>query len=213
MTRARGSSRSVVFKAPRATDRTSPRSAPLLERSERSSSSTPRRWWEPCPCANTSSHVDVMAAVDHKYLLDAGRGLGGCHLSPRVRDDFIPINAGWKAAATPTRELLRPEDGLVFDCVAVRQFDQLAGRGRERGGALGVRGFSARTPSTTRNAELSTLFSLSPADALWPPVDLPPANQSSIVSVPLGDRDPLEGQRPRSRNVESSAPRETATSA
>jgi cysteine desulfurase / selenocysteine lyase len=41
-----------------------------------------------------------------------------------------------------------------------------------------------------RNAELSTLLRSALSDAGWPTIPVPAANQSSIVSVPLGDRDP-----------------------
>ena len=55
------------------------------------------------PVRHELDHVDVMAAADHKFLLHAGRGLGYCYLSPRVRDDFIPINAGWKGGPSHSR--------------------------------------------------------------------------------------------------------------
>jgi len=41
-----------------------------------------------------------------------------------------------------------------------------------------------------RNRQLATLLRVGLRDAGWAPVDVPEANQSSIVSIPLADRDP-----------------------
>jgi cysteine desulfurase / selenocysteine lyase len=60
------------------------------------------------PVRDHLDDVDVLATADHKFLLHAGRGLGYCYLSPRVRDDFIPINAGWKAGAVPFESFFGP---------------------------------------------------------------------------------------------------------
>jgi selenocysteine lyase/cysteine desulfurase len=53
------------------------------------------------PVAGDLPHVDVLAVPDHKFLLNAGRGMGDCYLSPRVQERFVPINAGWRAGAIP----------------------------------------------------------------------------------------------------------------
>ena len=133
-------------------------------------------------------HVDVLASADHKFLLHAGRGLGYCYLSPRVRDGFIAINAGWKAAAAPLESFFGP--GMELSSTASR-FDNsiswVAAVGNEA--ALSV--FDEFGPESIydRNAELSALLRSALVDAAWPPVPLPAANQSSIASVPLGDRD------------------------
>jgi cysteine desulfurase / selenocysteine lyase len=46
------------------------------------------------PVSHDLDSVDVLAVSDHKFLLNAGRGLGYCYLSRRVQDRFVPINAG-----------------------------------------------------------------------------------------------------------------------
>jgi cysteine desulfurase / selenocysteine lyase len=140
------------------------------------------------PVGDHLEHVDVLASADHKFLLHAGRGLGYCYLSPRVRKDFIPINAGWKAGAVPLESFFGPR--MELSSTASR-FDNsiswLAAVGNEAALSL----FDDFGPETIydRNAELSALLRSALVDAGWPPVPLPAANQSSIVSVPLGDRD------------------------
>jgi cysteine desulfurase / selenocysteine lyase len=46
------------------------------------------------PVAHDLRHVDVLVAPDHKFLLNAGRGMGYCYLSPAAQGRFTPINAG-----------------------------------------------------------------------------------------------------------------------
>ena len=43
-----------------------------------------------------------------------------------------------------------------------------------------------------RNRELADLLRASLAEIGWTPIELPEANRSTIVSVPLGDADPTE---------------------
>ncbi len=125
---------------------------------------------------------------DHKFLMHAGRGLGYCYLSPRVRDEFIPINAGWKAAAVPLESFFGP--AMELSSTASR-FDNsiswLAAVGNEA--ALSAFEEFGLDAIHRRNAELATLLRSALNDAGWPPVPLPAANQSSIVSVPLRDHD------------------------
>lgn len=140
------------------------------------------------PLRDQLAHVDVLATPDHKFLLHAGRGLGYCYLSPRVRDDFIPFNAGWKAAAVPLQSFFGPT--MELSSTASR-FDNsiswLAAVGNEA--ALSAFEEFGLDAIHHRNAELATLLRSALNDAGWPPVPLPAANQSSIVSVPLRDHD------------------------
>ena len=140
------------------------------------------------PVGDHLDDVDVLASPDHKFLLHAGRGLGYCYLSPRVRDDFIAINAGWKAAAAPLESFFGP--GMELSSSASR-FDNSISWEAAVGNEAALSVFDEFGPETIydRNAELSALLRSALVDAGWPPVPLPAANQSSIVSVPLGDRD------------------------
>ena len=143
------------------------------------------------PVGDQLEHVDVLAASDHKFLLHAGRGLGYCYLSPGVRDDFVPINAGWRAGAVPLESFFGPrmelsETASRFD----NSISWVAAVGNEA--ALSV--FDELGPEAIyrRNAELAAAARSALADAGWPPADLPAANRSSIVSVPLGDHDGVQ---------------------
>jgi cysteine desulfurase/selenocysteine lyase len=58
------------------------------------------------PVADLLPHA--MAWPDHKFLLNAGRGMGYCFLSPAVQEWFSPLNAGWRAARVPLESFFGP---------------------------------------------------------------------------------------------------------
>ena len=64
------------------------------------------------PVADELRHVDVLVAPDHKFLLNAGRGMGYCYLSPAAQARFTPVNAGWRAGSVPQRSFFGPEMNL-----------------------------------------------------------------------------------------------------
>jgi selenocysteine lyase/cysteine desulfurase len=64
------------------------------------------------PVADDLRHVDVLVAPDHKFLLNAGRGMGYCYLSPAAQARFTPVNAGWKAGRVPLESFFGPEMNL-----------------------------------------------------------------------------------------------------
>ncbi len=140
------------------------------------------------PVAAELDHVDVLAAADHKFLLHAGRGMGYCYLSPRVRDDFVPINAGWRAGAVPLESFFGPT--MELSSTASR-FDNsiswLAAVGNES--ALTVFEDFGSQAIYERNAELTALLRFAISDAGFPPLPASRANGSTIVAVPLGERD------------------------
>ena len=135
------------------------------------------------------AQVDVMATADHKFLMHAGRGMGYCYLRPRIRDDFIPINAGWRAGAVPFESFFGPS--MELSSTASR-FDNSISWLAAVGNEAALSAFDEFGPDTIhgRNAELSNLLRSALSDAGWPPIAVPAANQSSIVSVPVRDRDP-----------------------
>ena len=141
------------------------------------------------PVGRDLQRVDVLAVSDHKFLLNAGRGMGYCYLSPAAQRRFTPINAGWKAGAVPLQSFFGPQ--MKLSATASR-FDNsiswLAAIGNET--ALTV--FDEFGPDTiyARNRELTAKLRAALADARWNPVDLPERNQSTIVSVPLGGGEP-----------------------
>jgi cysteine desulfurase/selenocysteine lyase len=141
------------------------------------------------PVSQDLDGVDVLAASDHKFLLNAGRGLGYCYLSRRLQDRCVPINAGWKAGDVPLESFFGPKMALS---PTASRFDNsiswLAAVGNEA--ALSVFDLFGADAIYRRNRELAGILRASLSDAGWPPVDVPEVNRSSIVSVPLGDREP-----------------------
>jgi selenocysteine lyase/cysteine desulfurase len=141
------------------------------------------------PVAHTLGLVDVLATADHKFLMNAGRGLGYCYLSANAQDRFVPMNAGWKAGAVPFESFFGP--AMTLSTTASR-FDNsiswMAAVGNEA--ALSVFETFGADTIYDRNRDLSDLLRVTLTELGWQPVDLPEANRSSIVSVPLGDADP-----------------------
>jgi selenocysteine lyase/cysteine desulfurase len=141
------------------------------------------------PVADDLDAVDVLATADHKFLLHAGRGLGYCYLSREMQDRFVPINAGWKAGRVPFESFFGPQMDLS---PTASRFDSsiswLAAIGNEA--ALSVFDAFGADAVYRRNLELAGSLRAALAESGWTPVDLPVANRSTIVSVPLGDADP-----------------------
>lgn len=141
------------------------------------------------PLGHDLDLVDVLATADHKFLMNAGRGLGYCYLSPRAQDRFVPTNAGWKAGAVPFESFFGPT--MELSATASR-FDNsiswIAAVGNEA--ALAVFDSFGADAIYQRNRELSDLLRLALTEVGWEPDDLPEANRSTIVSVPLRDREP-----------------------
>jgi cysteine desulfurase / selenocysteine lyase len=136
--------------------------------------------------ADELPRVDVLVAPDHKFLLNAGRGMGYCYLSPAVQRRFTPINAGWRAGAVPLESFFGPEMRLS---TTASRFDSsiswLAAIGNEAALTL----FDDFGPDTiyARNHELASTLRAALADGACVPADLPESNQSTIVTIPLGD--------------------------
>ena len=141
------------------------------------------------PVADDLGHVDVLATADHKFLMNAGRGMGYCYLSPAAQDRFVPVNAGWKAGAVPADSFFGPT--MTLSTTASR-FDSsiswMAAAGNEA--ALSVLQEFGPEAVYRRNRELADLLRTSMSELGWAPADLPPANRSTIVAVPLRGTDP-----------------------
>ncbi len=140
------------------------------------------------PIAEHLEHIDVLATADHKFLLHAGRGLGYCYLSPAMQDRFTPVNAGWKAGRVPTSSFFGPDMDLS---PTASRFDNsiswVAAIGNEA--ALTVFDDFGVDVIFDRNRVLADLLRATLSDVGCEPLDLPETNRSTIVSVPLGDRD------------------------
>jgi cysteine desulfurase/selenocysteine lyase len=141
------------------------------------------------PVANDLAAIDVLATADHKFLMHAGRGLGYCYLAPGIRDRLVPVNAGWKAGRVPVESFFGPRMDLS---PTASRFDNsiswTAAIGNEA--ALSVFDRFGADAIYERNRELAAWLRDSLSAIGRTPVDLPAANRSTIVSVPLGDDDP-----------------------
>lgn len=133
--------------------------------------------------------IDFLATSDHKFLLNAGRGMGYLYVRPGLREKILPLGAGWKAGAVPLESFFGPR--MQLSATASR-FDSsiswLAAMGDEVClGFLEELGLSA---IHARNAELAAALRQSLADSGVALLELSPGNRSHIVAVPLGGRDP-----------------------
>jgi cysteine desulfurase / selenocysteine lyase len=143
------------------------------------------------PVAHELEHVDVLATADHKFLLHAGRGMGYCYLSHRAQERLTPINAGWRAGAIPLESFFGPTMNLSS---TASRFDSsiswLAAVGNEE--ALSVFDRFGADTIYRRNQALAGRLRESLAEVGWGCSPLmPTANQSTVVSVPLGTVDPV----------------------
>jgi cysteine desulfurase / selenocysteine lyase len=141
------------------------------------------------PVARDLRHVDVLVAPDHKFLLNAGRGMGYCYLSPTAQARFTPVSAGWRAASVPLDSFFGPEMNLS---ATASRFDTSISWLAAIGNRAALTIFDDFGPGAiyARNHELTATLRAALTSAGWDPVDLPEQNRSTIVSVPLGDREP-----------------------
>jgi cysteine desulfurase / selenocysteine lyase len=141
------------------------------------------------PVAEHLPHVDVLAASDHKFLLNAGRGMGYCYLSRDAQERFTPVNAGWRAGRRPMESFFGPAMDLS---PTASRFDSsiswIAAVGNEA--SLQVFEQYGADAIYARNRELTELLRTTLVEVGWEPVDVPAQNRSTIVSVPLDGRDP-----------------------
>ena len=141
------------------------------------------------PMAEDLASIDVLATSDHKFLMHAGRGLGYCYLSPAMQNRFTPVNAGWKSGRVPFESFFGP--GMDLSTTASR-FDNSISWVAAVGNAAALSLFDdiGAEAIYRRNLELAEQLRVQLAEAGRTPVDLPAANRSTIVSVPLGDAEP-----------------------
>ena len=141
------------------------------------------------PVAPELRHVDVLVTVDHKFLLNAGRGMGYCYLSRPVQERFIPVNAGWRAGADPFASFYGP--GMDLSPTASR-FDSSICWLAAIGNTVALDVFDDFGPDAVhaRNRDLEGTLRSALTRVGWDPLELPEANRSTIVSIPLGGLDP-----------------------
>jgi selenocysteine lyase/cysteine desulfurase len=138
------------------------------------------------PVARDLQHVDVLVAPDHKFLLNAGRGMGYCYLSPAAQARFTPVSAGWRAGSAPFDSFFGPQMNLS---ATASRFDSSISWLAAIGNQAALTIFDDFGPGTiyARNHELTAKLRAALTGIGWDPVDLPGQNRSTIVSVPVGD--------------------------
>jgi cysteine desulfurase/selenocysteine lyase len=133
--------------------------------------------------------IDVLATSDHKFLLNAGRGVGYCYLSKRVQERFRPVSPGWKAGREPLASFFGPEMDLS---PTASRFDNSISWLAALGDDAAIAPFAEFGADAVfaRNREVTALLRTAVTEVGWVPVALVEANQSTIVSVALAGRDP-----------------------
>ena len=141
------------------------------------------------PVAPDLQHVDVLATADHKFLLNAGRGMGYCFLSRAMQERLIPINAGWRAGADPFKSYFGPD--MKLSSTASR-FDSSISWLAAFGNAASLEIFDQFGADViyARNRHLEARLRDALDGAGWSPIAMPAENRSTIVRVPLGDLEP-----------------------
>jgi selenocysteine lyase/cysteine desulfurase len=141
------------------------------------------------PVAPELRHADVLVTADHKFLLNAGRGMGYCYLSRPMQERFIPVNAGWRAGEDPFASFYGPQMQLS---PTASRFDSSISWLAAIGNTVALEVLEQFGPDAVhaRNRELERALRTALAGAGWDALDLPEANRSTIVSIPLGDLEP-----------------------
>jgi cysteine desulfurase/selenocysteine lyase len=133
-------------------------------------------------------NVDFLVTSDHKFLLNAARGIGYMYIRPEVRAGLLPLGAGWKAGRVPFESFFGPrmelsETASKFDA----SISWLAAVGDE----ICLRMIEEVNPIVIEAwiTELAECLRQALQHAGLPPLDLAAGNRSHVVCVPLAGRD------------------------
>ena len=107
------------------------------------------------PVADLLQHVDVMALPDHKFLLNAGRGMGYCFLSPAVQERFTPLNTRWRAGRDPLESFFGPTMDLS---PTASRFDSSISWMAAVGNVAALAVFDEFGPDRARNRQLTAVL-------------------------------------------------------
>ncbi len=140
------------------------------------------------PVAHYLEDIDFFVAPNHKFLLNAARGMGYCFINRRVRDSLVPTCAGWKAGAVPFDSFFGPE--MTLSPTASR-FDNSPAWMAAVGDEAALSLFDRFGPDAlfARNRQLVSELRERLTD-VGISTDVPPANESTIVAIPIGGEDP-----------------------
>lgn len=141
--------------------------------------------------ADELAHVDFLSTSDHKFLLNAGRGVGYLYIRPELQRRLLALGAGWRAGAVPFDSFFGPRMELS---PTASRFDQsiswLAAIGDEACLELIHRIGPAAIFARVHALQVALRDAL--AEAGLAPLDMPPTRRSHIVALPLGGRDPAK---------------------
>ncbi len=133
--------------------------------------------------------IDFLATADHKFLLNAARGMGYFYVRPSLRESIVPFGAGWKAAGKPLESFFGPR--MELSATASR-FDNsiswLAAVGDEICLALIEEIGPSRIYES--NARIAGALRDALAARGHAPINMAPENRSHVVALPLAGRDP-----------------------
>jgi selenocysteine lyase/cysteine desulfurase len=132
--------------------------------------------------------VDFLATSDHKFLLNAARGIGYMYMRPETRDRLLPLGAGWKAGRVPFESFFGPRMDLSG---TASRFDASISWLAAIGDEVCLRLIEDVGPRVIAAwiTDLADDLRQALRDAGCPPLDLAPGNRSHVVCVPLGGRD------------------------
>lgn len=139
--------------------------------------------------ASDLAHVDFLSTSDHKFLLNAGRGMGYLYIRPGMQRRLLALGAGWRAGAVPFDSFFGPRMELS---PTASRFDQsiswLAAIGDEACLELIHRIGAAAIFARVRELEVALRDALDEAGLA--PLEMQPARRSHLVALPLRGRDP-----------------------
>ena len=134
-------------------------------------------------------HVDFLATSDHKFLLNAARGMGYLYIRPEIQDRLLPLSAGWRAGAVPFASFFGPRMDLS---PTASRFDQSISWLAAIGDEICLELIHAIGPRAieTRVMALAAMLRTELAARGAPALSMDPERESHIVAVPLAGRDP-----------------------
>jgi cysteine desulfurase/selenocysteine lyase len=131
-----------------------------------------------------TSVADFMAFSDHKFLLNAGRGMGYLYIRRERQPHLVPFGAGWRAGDDPFASFFGPR--MVLSETASR-FDASISWLAAIGDSVCLELIQETGPTEiyARNRDLSDRLRSSLAERGLAPQDPGPGGRSHIVAVPL----------------------------
>lgn len=138
------------------------------------------------PVAPELDAIDVLATSDHKFLLNAGRGMGYCYLSAAAQARFTPVTPGWKAGRVPFDSFYGP---MMELSPTASRFDNSISWLAAIGDAAALEVFADFGPGPiyARNAELADALRRAVRAFGGTRVSAGGERGSTIVSVALDD--------------------------